>query len=106
MQDLGKVRIDLNSDHDNAGIIRLDGANYMIPGKKESVVGDLAARSTFIEMGCEPFYERPEGYTFTCCKFGFKDMAAAEPVLVGGCSLRRRRENRVLGWRPAFQSKL
>ena len=40
----------------------------------------MASRTSF-EDGCEVFYERVEGYTFTACKYGLLDPSAAEPVM-------------------------
>lgn len=68
-------------DQGAIGIVRLDGANYSAPvSAKKAVRGDLAEKSSF-EDGCEVFYERVEGYTFTACKYGLVDPNAAEPVM-------------------------
>jgi len=63
------------------GIVRLDGANYSAPkyGKKQ-VLGDAASAETWAKEGMKVFYQRPEGYTFTVCKYGFKDPDAKDPV--------------------------
>mmetsp|Transcript_160817 Transcript_160817/g.296543 ORF Transcript_160817/g.296543 Transcript_160817/m.296543 type:complete len:475 (-) Transcript_160817:28-1452(-) len=56
------------------GIVRLDGANYSAPKySKKSVLGDAASSATWEAEGDKVFYQRPEGYTFTVCKYGFTD---------------------------------
>jgi len=63
------------------GIIRLDGANYSAPKySKKSVLGDAASKATWERQGDQVFYQRAEGYTFTVCKYGFKDPNAPRPV--------------------------
>jgi len=63
------------------GIIRLDGASYTTSKKsKKSVLGDAASKATWQSAGNEVFYQRPEGYTFSVCQFGFIDKDAIRPV--------------------------
>mmetsp|Transcript_78066 Transcript_78066/g.148341 ORF Transcript_78066/g.148341 Transcript_78066/m.148341 type:complete len:466 (-) Transcript_78066:113-1510(-) len=60
--------------HGVVGIVRLDGANYSAPtNTKKSVLGDAASTETWEKEGEKVFYQRPEGYTFTVCKYGFQD---------------------------------
>lgn len=62
------------------GIVRLDGANYSAPkNNKKSVLGDAACEDTWADQGDKVYYQRPEGYTFTVCKYGFTDPNAAVP---------------------------
>jgi len=63
------------------GIVRLDGANYSAPKySKKAVLGDAASKATWEKGGNKVFYQRPEGYTFTVCKYGFKDPRARVPM--------------------------
>jgi hypothetical protein len=63
------------------GIVRLDGANYSAPKySKKAVLGDAASKETWEKQGDKVFYQRAEGYTFTVCKYGFKDPDDARPV--------------------------
>lgn len=63
------------------GIIRLDGANYSAPKySKKAVLGDAASKATWEKQGDKVFYQRAEGYTFTVCKYGFKDPHVPRPV--------------------------
>ena len=63
------------------GIVRLDGPKYSAKEyTKKAVQGDLASSRSF-EDGCDVFYERVEGYTFTACKYGMSDPSAAAPVM-------------------------
>ena len=101
------MKVDMNSDHDNVGIMRLDGANYSAPVcKKDSVLGDLAAAATFTETGCEPFYERIEGYTFTCCQFGFKDIYSYTPNFEGQESTKKDEDGKLLYHSMAAEPEL
>eukprot|EP00747_Dinoflagellata_sp_TGD_P197500 gnl/TRDRNA2_/TRDRNA2_68931_c0_seq2.p1 gnl/TRDRNA2_/TRDRNA2_68931_c0~~gnl/TRDRNA2_/TRDRNA2_68931_c0_seq2.p1 ORF type:complete len:471 (+),score=79.80 gnl/TRDRNA2_/TRDRNA2_68931_c0_seq2:71-1483(+) len=64
-------------DAGKIGIVRLDGANYSAPNyAKKAVLGDAASKATFENAGNKVFYQRAEGYTFTVCKFGWRDPKA------------------------------
>lgn len=77
---LQALQDDKKPEGGRVGIIRLDGANYSAPKySKKAVLGDAASKQTWEKMGDQVFYQRAEGYTFTVCKYGFKDPNAPRP---------------------------
>lgn len=78
---LDKLSKDSAAPGGRVGIVRLDGAAYSAPKyTKKAVLGDAASKATWEKEGNKVFYQRPEGYTFTACKYGFKDPNARVPI--------------------------